>query len=197
MEIYLKILTIVLGSLVSAWLGFLAKTYFVNLSFRQNAIEAVVTRYLDARDDISDLLADCAVDAKARDTDWLLSMEQAIGHAYYKYFDYMPNEVIQELLCLQVCIHDAGNHLYKIEDGNLKWLDDSDLASFCETIARVGNIAPTIYYKLKSDVLDDICSRRIEYQAKYVLMNMNMYFTEENLTSLSLFRPKLVNFDVV
>lgn len=48
-----KILAALVSALIGAGCGFLAKSYFTRLEFKQGMTEAVVTRYLDARDKLN------------------------------------------------------------------------------------------------------------------------------------------------
>ncbi len=193
MDIYSKIYTILISTFLGAGLGFLAKSYFVRLGFRQSTIESIVNRYLDARDELCALVAECAVKTDSQDEQWLNETRKSISLAYYKYYDYMPNEVIKELICLQACLKDSNNRLYKIHAEKLRRIEKNDLQIFCETIATFKNIAPAIYFNLHNGAESDMRDHRIEYQARHTLININRYFTEKNLTSLNLFRPKAHN----
>lgn len=185
-----KIITVIFSTFLGAGLGFLAKSYFSRMSFRQSTIESVVKRYLDARDEICELVANCAVKANPKDENWLTDTRNSISIAYYKYFDYMPAEIIKELICLQACLRDKKNRLHKIESENLMLLNKNDIEAFCEKISTLKNVAHAIIYNLYNGDEDEKRKKRIEYQARHTLVNINIFFTEENLTSLALFRPK-------
>lgn len=188
-----KIITIVVSSILGAGFGFLAKSYFARLSFRQSTIESIVTRYLDARDELCSILAECAVKSDATDDEWLLDVRNKISLSYYKFFDYIPKEVLRELICFQACLKDPKNQLYKVEDESLCLIAPEDLKGFCENISTFTNLAPAIYMNLHNGEENFRKSNRVEYQARHALMNINKYFTEENLTSLELFAPKSHN----
>ncbi|MBI5539302.1 MAG: hypothetical protein HY951_04535 [Bacteroidia bacterium] len=190
MELYSKILLLVLSSLIGAGLGFIAQSYFNKLRFRQSTTESIVKRYLDARDELCTLVAECAVNANSQDSEWLNRTLNSISLSYYKFFDYMPKLVIKEMICLQACLKGAGKILYKLEGENLCPIESNDLENFCRNIATLENIAYALYFNLHNGSEEKLCNHRIEYQARQALMNINKHFTEKNLTSLSLFRPK-------
>lgn len=185
-----KLITIIVSSILGAGFGFLAKSYFARLSFRQSTIESIVTRYLDARDELCSILAECAVKSDATNDEWLLDVRNKISLSYYKFFDYIPKEVLRELICFQACLKDPNNQLYKAENESLRLIAKADLKEFCENISTFTNIAPAIYMNLHNGEESFRRNNRIEYQARHALMNINKYFTEENLTSLELYAPK-------
>lgn len=185
-----KIIAMLFSAFIGAGLGFLTQSYLSRLSFRQKTIESVVKRYLDARDEICELVAGCAVNSNPGDENWLKERRNSISFAYYKYFDYIPEEVIKELICLQACLKDGQNRLHKIDGRNLMLINEKDLEGFCKTISTLDNISHAIYYNMKHCSGYKRRENNIEYQARHALMNINKFFTEQNLTSLELFKPK-------
>ena len=166
-------------------MGFLAKAYFNRLSFRQSNIESIINRFLNSRDEICEILAECAVYANSEDEEWLEHNRNLLSLAYYKFYDYMPYEIIQEFICLQACLKDPENRLYMAENHSLRRVRAIDLETFCKEISTFKNLAPAIFYNLHHGSIIEIRNHRIEYQARHALVEINKRFTEENLTFLN------------
>lgn len=190
MDIQVKLLTVFVSTLLGAGVGFLAKSYFTRLSFQQRTIESIVERYLDVRDKLCGLIAECATHPDVDDSAWMNKIQRDLSMAYYQYYDYIPHEVVQEIICLQACVKDPKNRLHNIRDDALEYLDDSEVQNFCESFASFRNNVHAMLVNLHHGADSKIRNHRIEYQARHTLRFINQYFTEDNLTSLVLFRPK-------
>ncbi len=190
MDIQAKLLTILVSSILGAGLGFIAKSYFSRLSFKQRTVESIVERYLDVRDLLCGIIAECATHPNVEDAAWMKKIQHDLSMAYYQYYDYIPHKVVQEVICLQACVKDPHNRLYQIHEGALGYLDSADLEAFCLRIASFRNNAHAMMANLHHGAEEKVRNHRIEYQARHTLKFINQYFTEENLTSLTLFRPK-------
>lgn len=190
MELDSKIYTILIGVLLGSALGFLTQSYLARVSLRSKILESLVNRYLSARDEVCAIVASCTIGVNSSDSKWVRSKQDSLCLIYYKYYDYIPQEVIRELICLQACLADQENRLFEVRDNELCPVTQSQLPIFCDHIALLSNIAHALYYNLHNGTSESIRGNRIEYQARHVLVMVNRYFTEANLSSLHLVASK-------
>ncbi|MFQ3245353.1 MAG: hypothetical protein ACI9SP_002000 [Arenicella sp.] len=185
-----KVVIAIISALIGSALGFLAKSHFLKLSLKHKLTDTIINRYLDIRDEISKIVSDCAVGPNVMDESWRHSKINELGRAYYQFFDYVPHEIIRELTCLQFCLKVEGDYLYKSQGNNLTRVKQEDLEEFCYAISSFGNYSHAIYFNLMFSKDSDKRNFRVEYQARHVLMMINRFFTEENLSNIEFLKPK-------
>lgn len=179
-----KVVVAIVSALIGSGLGFLAKSYFLRLGLKHKITDTIIIRYLDIRDEICKIVSDCAVDPNVTDKAWREGKIVEIGKAYYKYFDYVPNEIIRELICLQACLKVEGSHLYKSEGSDMARIKQEEIEAFTYVISSFGNYAHAIYFNLMFSDPSARQNYRVEYQARHVLIAINRIFTEDNLLSI-------------
>lgn len=186
MTVLVKVILVLLGGLV----GFLSKSLISRMSFKYSTTGCIVERYLDARDQLCKEISKCAVESASDDDGWLDERKYDLSRLYYQYYDYFPNEIIQELVCLQSCLESKGERLYLIDKCEMKTANEEDVEHICDRISTVRNFAPALLMNLIKTKGYELNAHRIHYQSRYTLIMINQYFTEQNLMSLNFYKPK-------
>jgi hypothetical protein len=184
----LPIVTLLLGGMI----GFLSSFLTTYLQQRNNVTAKIVEQYFKVREDICEKLSELAnlgVDSNIDDT-YILSIKSDMSKLYFKYYDFLPREVLIELNCLYACLSDSQNRLFKCKNNCLLPLEDSELETFIEQISLVENFRYYAMVPLKSS--SDIVrkSASVNYQARSVLRALNKYFTIKDLMSWARHLPK-------
>lgn len=184
-------ITIALGSVVvGAGLGLLTQAYLFRLNVRRSAVDVVIRRYLDARDQICAVLAECTLDRDDMDRAWLREQRVNITRLYYQYYDYIPSEVIQALICFQACLRSRNNHLFQIRRNCIVRVDADHLEDLIAAVSLVSNLQLPLRVALEYASPKSARLIRVQLQARYTLVMINRYFTEKNLTSLRLLKAR-------
>lgn len=190
-----KIFIAITSAILGAVLGVFVKTFVAHIGFRHKIIENIVSRYLDARDSICEIVAECATFKDDFDLTniWLDEKRLNISKLYYQYYDYIPTKAIHALICFQACLKDRHNRFYSIKDNNLVVSGECEIADIMKSISLLENIKLAAVFNINRSDQEISRRYRIEYQARYTLTVINENFTEENLSSLRLFKPKHKN----
>lgn len=184
----LPIITLLLGGII----GFLSSFLTTYLQQRNNVTAKIVEQYFKVREDICGKLSELAnlgIDSNV-DEAYLLSIKSDMSKLYFKYYDFLPREVLIEMNCLYACLSDSQNRLFRCKNNCLLPLEDSELETFIEQISLVENFRYYAMVPLKSS--SDIVrkSASVNYQARSVLRALNKYFTIKDLMSWAMHLPK-------
>lgn len=179
MDIILPLITLVAGT----FFGLLTSLCIAYLQHKRDINLKIIEQYFEARGQLCDELSVLASLQIADDqkTPSLHEHIETLEKLFYKYYDFLPSEVLVAMLCLQECLRDDGNNLYKHEDNCLLLMEERDFKRFIEQISLVDNGKYAARIRLKSK---DPYVRRtaaINYQARSVLAGINRYFTIQNL----------------
>lgn len=109
---------------------------------------------------------------------------------YFRYYDFLPREVLIEMNCLYACLSDSQNRIFRCKNNCLLPLEDSELEMFIDQISLVENFRYYAMVPLKSsnEVMRKAAS--VNYQARSVLRAINKYFTIKDLMSWARHLPK-------
>ncbi|GAA1270041.1 hypothetical protein GCM10009634_11420 [Saccharothrix xinjiangensis] len=169
------VLTLVLG----AGLGFLS-SLLVERRRQANLVAAkVIDVYLRLRRELCEevsSLAGLRLDALPTAAE-LHSKRKAISGLYYRFYDFTPKRVLQELNCLYACLGDRENRIYVIRDDELRLARDEDRAALIGEISLLDNFRYYALVPLKSGDRDTRRAASINYQARRVLHVVNQDMT--------------------
>lgn len=161
--------------LLGGFLGILSSLLLE--SRRQSNVVAakIIESYLELRRQLCEEVSELAsLRIRALPSPVELSQKRdSISRLYYRYYDFMPKRVLQEINCLYACLSDRDNRLYVIRKNELRLADEEDVRALIETIALVDNFKYYALIPLKSDDRDTRRAASINYQARRVLHVMN------------------------
>jgi hypothetical protein len=184
----LPLLTLIVGLVV----GFISNVILTYIRQKHDITIKIIEQYFKAREELCDQLSVLA----ALKSDQMLSeneiskVRQELLKLYYKYYDFMPIEVLHELNCLHACLGDKQHRLFKYYDNKVLLLKEPELSNFIERITFVDNLR--YFAKIALNVEDESkrMSSSLNFQAKSVLRAINDTFTIKNLMSWVKFLPK-------
>lgn len=184
----LPIFTLIIG----AFFGFISSLIISYLKQRYDISLKLIVKYFEIREELIDKLSVLASLENTKELNGLSfsKLKQEISIVYYKYYDFLPSEVLTEILCLYSCISDNKNQLYKSKDNCILPLTDSDLKDFIERISLIENFRYYALVRLKSNDDTVRIAAAISYQARSVLIAINKYFNLRDLMSWSRYLPK-------
>ncbi len=176
----LPVITLILGGLLG-----LIYNYFLERFKYQKAISSkIIDRYFYIRDEICDELSDLAnlQISKPIDFDQLDNKIQRLSKLYYKYYDFLPEKVLQEINCLYACLRDPDHIIYICEKNSIRIIEEYELDDYTEKVSLVSNIegVGTQYLTMKNK--DIRHSASINFQARRLLRTIHEYFTISNLS---------------
>ncbi|GAA2613084.1 hypothetical protein SMC26_14285 [Actinomadura fulvescens] len=169
--VVLPLATLALG----AGLGFVSSIVLESRRQANGIATKIIEGYLELR---KELCAEVATLASLRvgaapAVEDLAAKQDAISHLYYRFYDFTPKRVLQELNCLYACLGDRENRIYVIRDDNLRLADEAETAALIQEISLLGNFK---HYALLPLASSDPMIRRaasINYQARRVLHVIN------------------------
>lgn len=171
MTVLVPVLTLLLGGGV----GFLSSL----LLERRRQVNTVATKvidvYLDLRRQLCEEVSELAglrVNLLPSELE-LYAKRDAISRLYYRFYDFTPKRVLQELNCLYACLGDRENRLYVIRNNELRLADEDDTNALIEDISLIDNFRYYALVPLNSDDRDERRAASINYQARRVLHVIN------------------------
>lgn len=166
-----------------AVLSLVSNFLIIRYNQRQNISNKIIEQYFKIREDICQKvsrLANLKTLSELGENE-LKEINDEISQLYFKYYDFLPKEVIYELMCLHTNLTDKGNNLYTIDGKGLMIIEGEKLEAFLESVSLINNSKYFICYKLNSE--DNLIRKAtaINLQARKVLITMNTFFSLENL----------------
>jgi hypothetical protein len=179
LSLILPLITLVVGAV----LGFLTSAWMERSRQRHDVVVKILEQYFKIREQICDEIGELAhlQIGSPLDDQSLITKRDTISKLFYKYYDFLPAEVLQEMNCLYACLTDKRNRIFRCKDNRLLPLQDSEIESFVESISLVDNFK---YYALVPLNSSDANIRRgasVNYQARSVLRAINESFSLDSL----------------
>jgi hypothetical protein len=181
--ILVPLLTLILG----AGLGFLSSLLLERHRQANTVAAKVIDVYLDLRKQLCEKVGELAglrLDALPTPAE-LQAKREAISSLYYRFYDFTPKRVLQELNCLYACLGDRENRLYVIRNDELRLAREEDTAALIEDTSLLGNFRFYALVPLKSGDRDARRAASINYQARRVLHVINQDLTIRSLLQWS------------
>lgn len=165
-----------------ALFGLISNILIIQINQKKDVNSKLIEQYLKIREDLCVILSDLINLKDINNVDFN-NLSRLVEKLFYKHYDFIPKEVLDELLCLQVILQSEYGHLFRIINKKLVIIDndDSEIKNYLEDISFVEAAKLFYYVQLKNA---DVESRKvliINLQAKKVLYKMNDYFTLSNL----------------
>ncbi|MEU9095642.1 hypothetical protein ACIOEW_40060 [Streptomyces sp. NPDC087901] len=183
MTILVALLTLVLG----AGLGFLSSLLLERHRQANMVAAKVIDVYLELRKQLCERVSELAglqLDALPTEAE-LHAKREAISSLYYRFYDFTPKRVLQELNCLYACLGDRENRLYVIRNDELRLAREEDMAALIEDTSLLGNFRFYALVPLKGGNRDARRAASINYQARRVLHVINQDLTIRSLLEWS------------
>lgn len=173
--------------LIGAMLGLFSSLLLENRRQANGVAAKIIETYLEIRRELCDQLSDLA--ALRTETvpsgEELLAKRDAVANLIYRYYDFMPKRVIQEMTCLYACLGDRENRIFVVRDNELRLANEREVMSMIADISLLEN---SKFYALVPLRSDDRATRRaasIRSQARRVLTVLNQDLTIRALLSWS------------
>ena len=181
-EDFLNLIPII-SVVIVAVLGFVSSLLITRVSQKHNVSTKIIEQYFKVREDITQKISEFTnlSTMKILDETRLVQYNEQISKIYYQYYDFLPKEILYDLLCLHCTLSDKANRLFKIKEKKLTVLDETELEAFLQSISAIEGAEQFIFYKLKSDDINVRRSTSIILQSRKVLVTMNEFFTLKNL----------------
>ena len=113
-----------------------------------------------------------------------------LSKAFYQYWDYLPRELLVQLLCLLCCLPDPQNRLYTHKNGRITVVRPNDITDFVRLIAMTRNVRMYATLKLKNGTESEKRVAGIVCQARMVLLTFNNHFNLRDLRRFAKHIPK-------
>ena len=113
----LPIITLVLGLAI----GFISNVVLTYIRQRHEITIKIVEQYFKAREELCNklsVLATLKSDQMLTESE-IADIRKEILILYYKYYDFIPAEVLHELNCLHACLGDKKHRLFKYSDNKI------------------------------------------------------------------------------
>jgi hypothetical protein len=183
LTVLLPLVTLLLGGAVGVLSGLLLE----NRKQANGIATKVIESYLELRKQLCEEISQLAgLQIGALPSAEELSRKRdAISTLHYRYYDFMPKRVLQEITCLYACLGDRENRLWVIRDNELRLADDDEIVAMIEDISVVDNFKYYALIPLESDDRDTRRAASINYQARNVLRVVNQDLTIRALVKWS------------
>ena len=181
---------------LGALLGIASSMFSARLQQRHQITKLLIERFFQVRDEISAIVSRYATlktDSQEPDSPGKLSMIAGnLSLIYYRYYDFIPKEVLIELNCLFVCLKDKKHRLFIQEGNRIIPLPDEEqkLYDFIKRVSLVDNFTFFALQAIRSGEERLRHSVSINCQARAVLASINKYFSPDRLYSFARYGKK-------
>lgn len=188
MEVLVPILSLVAG----AALGLGSTVIISFLKQRQTVLLRLLDQYLEVRKDVVETVSDLThiPDTLDLGEEYRAKLRDKVAKLFYRHFDFLPAEVLDSLLLLNVCLSDSTGRLYKIDGRAVLPLPDEEVPSFiraCSVYQNAEFMAPII---LRSNNATARHNQAIKLHARHVLYTLNRFASLDAFMRLARRFPK-------
>lgn len=176
----LQLITPIISVVLVALFGLISNFIIIRMNQRQSISNKMIEHYINIREEITSKISNLA-SYKPANTDLVLNSSLDISKLYYKYYDFLPQEVLNELLCLYSTLIDKNNRIYRIKNSALYLIEETDLEEYIISTTPIPNSKFYTYYLLNSKDVTTMKITCVALQARKVLNTMNIFFTPDNL----------------
>lgn len=180
---FLNILPLISVVFVSI-LSLISNIVIIRFSQRENLTSKIIEKYFEVRNEICEKLSDLAnlKEINIITEEKISESREQVSKMFYKYYDFLPDEVLYELICLYCTLNDRGHRLYRINKRRLELLNKNDLENYVKESSLLKNTYHSTYVMLNSKDINIRKAVSINAQARKVLDAMNDFFSLESLT---------------
>jgi len=188
MEILVPILSLVAG----AALGLGSSVIVSFLKQRQTVLLRLLDQYLEVRKDVVETVSDLTHIPDTLDIaeDHRAKLRDRVAKLFYQHFDFLPAEVLDSLLLLNVCLSDSVGRLYKLDGRAVLPLPDEEVPAFiraCSVYQNAELLAPIV---LRSSNATARHNQAIKLHARHVLYTLNRFASLDAFMRLARRFPK-------
>ncbi len=181
---------------LGALLGIASSMLSARLQQQHQITKLLIERFFMVRDEISAIVSRYASltteNQEPENREKLSLIAGRLSLIYYKYYDFIPKEVLLELNCLFVCLKDRKHRIFIQEGNRIIPLPDEEerVYNFIKEVSLVENFTFYAVQAVRSgnDRLKQSVS--INCQARAVLASINRYFSPNRLYSFARYGKK-------
>lgn len=176
---WFSILTLILGIV----LGLVSGMVTAYVRQRQAIGLKIVDQYFEVRKEVCagiSKLASIPIGTRLDHAE-LQRTRVELVEAFYLHYDFLPTEVLRELICLHACLASPRSTIFCCRGRRLRPLAPEDVDAFLENIALVEELKAIGPINLASPLESVRRSARVSYQARTALQALNEHFTLRNL----------------
>ena len=173
-------------AVLAAAIGALSAIFLQDRKRAHETTSKLLDKYLDVRDEVADMLsALTSLSIQPRYTaEALAESAQLTSRLYFKYYDFLPLEVLLELNCLYLSLTMKGDVAYvSTGESAIRPLDRKNLAevsAFVRSVSLVSNIDPLSKH-LATQPAAMVSAIVINLQARRCIQSLNQHFTYRNV----------------
>ncbi len=188
MDVLVPVLSLVAGTA----LGLGSNIIVSFLKQRQTVLLRLLDQYLEVRKDVVETVSDLThipdkSDLTAEDRG---NLRDRVAKLFYRHFDFLPAEVLDALLLLNVCLSDESGRLYKLENRAVLPLPNDEVPDFiraCSVYQNAELFAPIV---LRSKNARARHNKAIQLHARHVLYTLNSFASLDAFMRLARRFPK-------
>lgn len=138
-----------LGTLILGWLLGLSSSMVLERIRHKNILQAkIFDQYLKVREEIvgaiSGLMSSLRESDDQIDYSIIEEYTQKVTELYYRHYDFLPEDVLFEIICLYSCLAKKGKNIYRCDPRSrvvqLDLNNDAALSGFLEKLSLVKNL---------------------------------------------------------
>ena len=147
LTLMLPLVTLILG-----WLLGLSSSMVLERIRHKNVFQTkIFDQYLKVREEIvgaiSGLMSLVRESEDHIDYSIMKEYSEKVTELYYRHYDFLPEDVLFELICLYSCLAKKGRNLYRCDlKGRVASLDPNDAAALSEFLEKLSLVSNLRYY---------------------------------------------------
>ncbi len=174
----------IISIVIVAVMGLVSNIFIFRATQRSSYRSKIAEQYFKVRGEISDKIskiADLRTFKTYENTDKYI---EQVSNLYFKHYDFLPEEVLNQLLCLYTSLRDDSGNIYIVKENKLRVIYcEQEIDDFVDSITLIENTREYFKYQLTKAEESKRKTIAINLQARRVLYAMNECFSLENLVT--------------
>jgi len=167
------IFTLIIGTILGIFANFLSS--FVRK--RETISIKIFDEIIEARNEVAEVVCELAlIPTKGeKSRDYIIQARDSITKLFYKYYDFLPEQVLNTLLLLEVALDYPSKGPYKLHENKILPLDKDEIFDFIKKCTRVENGLYSASILLQNSSAAVVSNEVIRLHARNVLYMLNQY----------------------
>lgn len=182
----------VLSLMAGAGLGLASSLLVSFFKQRQTVVLRLLDQYLEVRKDLVDTISDLThIPNTTKLTEERRGeLQDKIARLFYRHYDFLPREVLDALLLLNVCLSDTSGKLYELVENVVIPMDSERAASFIERCSIYRNAQLIAPVALRSKEATVRYNQAAKLHARHVLYTLNQFASLKDFMKMASRFPK-------
>jgi len=176
-----------LSAAVGALFGIFSNFLTSAVRQRQDITLRLMDQYFEVRKEVVNVVSELS-DLNLKiplDPDYRDSHRDKISKLFYKHYDFLPKQVLDSLILLNVCLEHSSGQLYCLKAEFVVQMNDDEKMQFVESCSVFANSKYMAAIALQNENITIRTNQAIVLHARHVLYSLNEFVSIRDLVTMT------------